>query len=77
MRQEVGRKINITPGEVQRYFEEHKQEYAQPESVKLSEILISTGSTGSGGLGDDPRKGSGCASQGQRYRSEAARGRRL
>ena len=36
MRQEVGRKINVTPGEVQRYFDEHKQEYAQPESVKLS-----------------------------------------
>jgi peptidyl-prolyl cis-trans isomerase SurA len=43
MRQEVGRKVQFTPGEVQRYFEEHKQEYAQPESVRLSEILISTG----------------------------------
>ncbi len=41
MRQEVGRRISITPGEVQRYFEEHKQEYAQPESVKLGEILVS------------------------------------
>jgi peptidyl-prolyl cis-trans isomerase SurA len=43
MRQEVGRKINITPGEVERYYDAHKQEYAQPESVRLSEILISTG----------------------------------
>ncbi|HUH61852.1 MAG TPA: peptidylprolyl isomerase [Terracidiphilus sp.] len=43
MRQEVGRKINITPGEIERYYEAHKQEYAQPESVRLSEILISTG----------------------------------
>ena len=43
MRDEVGRRISITPGEVQRYFEEHKQEYARQESVKLSEILISTG----------------------------------
>ncbi len=43
MRQEVGRKINITPGEVERYYEAHKQEYAQPESVRLSEILVSTG----------------------------------
>lgn len=43
MRDEVGRHLNFTPGEVQRYFEEHKQDYAQPESVKLSEILISTG----------------------------------
>ncbi|HEY2469823.1 MAG TPA: peptidylprolyl isomerase [Terracidiphilus sp.] len=44
MRDEVGRKIAPTPGEVQRYFEAHKQQYEQPESVKLAEILISTGS---------------------------------
>ncbi|HEY3703964.1 MAG TPA: peptidylprolyl isomerase [Terracidiphilus sp.] len=42
MRDEVGRHISFTPGEVQRYFEEHKKDYEQPESVKLSEILIST-----------------------------------
>ena len=45
MRDQVGRKIAPTPGEVQRYFEAHKQEYAQPESVKLGEILVSTGAT--------------------------------
>ncbi|HUB29125.1 MAG TPA: peptidylprolyl isomerase [Terracidiphilus sp.] len=56
MRQEVGSRINITPGEVQRYFEAHKQEYAQPESIKLSEILISTGTPGATGLGEDPQK---------------------
>jgi peptidyl-prolyl cis-trans isomerase SurA len=44
MRDQVGRKIQPTPGELQRYFEAHKQEYSQPESVKLGEILISTGS---------------------------------
>lgn len=44
MRDQVGRKIQPTPGELQRYFEAHKQEYTQPESVKLGEILISTGS---------------------------------
>ena len=44
MRDQVGRKIQPTPGELQRYFEAHKQEFAQPESVKLGEILISTGS---------------------------------
>ncbi len=43
MRDQVGRKIAPTPGEIQRYFEAHKQEYAQPESVKLGEILVSTG----------------------------------
>jgi peptidyl-prolyl cis-trans isomerase SurA len=49
MRDQVGRKIAPTPGEIQRYFDAHKQEYAQPESVKLGEILISTGT-------DDPKK---------------------
>jgi peptidyl-prolyl cis-trans isomerase SurA len=42
MRDEVGRHISFTPGEVERYFEEHKQDYVQPESVKLSEIMVST-----------------------------------
>jgi len=53
MRQEVGRRIQFTPGEAERYFEAHKQEYAQPESVHLAEILISTGSAGNA---DDPAK---------------------
>jgi len=43
MREEVARKIQVTPGEVERYYGLHKQEYAKPESVKLSEILVSTG----------------------------------
>jgi len=42
MRDEVGRKAQFTPGEAQRYFEEHKQDYAQEESITLAEILIST-----------------------------------
>jgi peptidyl-prolyl cis-trans isomerase SurA len=57
MRDEVGRKVSITPGEAQRYYEAHKQEYAQPESVHLAEILVSTGPVdGSGSAGDDPEK---------------------
>jgi peptidyl-prolyl cis-trans isomerase SurA len=40
MREEIGRKIQFTPGEAERYFEAHKQDYAQQESVHLSEILI-------------------------------------
>jgi peptidyl-prolyl cis-trans isomerase SurA len=44
MRDQVGRRIQFTPGEVQRYFEQHKQEYVQQENEHLSEILISTGS---------------------------------
>jgi peptidyl-prolyl cis-trans isomerase SurA len=41
LRDQVGRKVQITPGEVQRFYEQHKQEYARPESVNLSEILVS------------------------------------
>ncbi len=52
MRQQVGEHIQITPGEVERYYEEHKQDYVQPESERLSEILISTGTAGA----DDPAK---------------------
>lgn len=43
MRQEVGSTIRFTPGEAERYYEQHKQDYTQPESVRLSEILISDG----------------------------------
>jgi peptidyl-prolyl cis-trans isomerase SurA len=50
MRQQVGEHIQMTPGEVERYYEAHKQDYAQPESERLSEILVSTGG------GDDPAK---------------------
>jgi peptidyl-prolyl cis-trans isomerase SurA len=43
MRDQVGRRVQMTPGEARRYFEEHKQDYKQQESVRLSEILVSTG----------------------------------
>ena len=46
MRQEVGEHIQMTPGEVQHYYDAHKQDYVQPESERLSEILISTGTPG-------------------------------
>ena len=54
MREEVGRMVTITPGEAQRYFEAHKQEYAQPESIRLSEIMVSSGGGETGS--DDPQK---------------------
>jgi peptidyl-prolyl cis-trans isomerase SurA len=61
MRQEVGEHIQMTPGEVERYYEAHKQEYAQQESVRLSEILVSTGTPApdvqaGATQGDDPAK---------------------
>jgi peptidyl-prolyl cis-trans isomerase SurA len=40
MRQEVGEHIQFTPGEAEHYYEQHKQDYSQPESERLSEILI-------------------------------------
>ena len=52
MRQAVGSTINITPGEAREYYDQHKQDYMQPESVHLSEILISTGASGA----DDPKQ---------------------
>jgi peptidyl-prolyl cis-trans isomerase SurA len=42
VRDEVGRRISITPAEVQKYFKDHESEFAQPESVTLNEILIPT-----------------------------------
>jgi len=42
VRDEVGRRISMSPGEVQQYFKEHESEFAQPESVTLNEILIPT-----------------------------------
>jgi peptidyl-prolyl cis-trans isomerase SurA len=52
MRQEVGEHVEMTPGELARYYEEHKQDFVQPESERLSEILLSTGTDGS----NDPAK---------------------
>jgi len=40
MRQEVGERLQMTPGEVERYYQAHKRDYAQPESIRLSEILV-------------------------------------
>jgi peptidyl-prolyl cis-trans isomerase SurA len=39
---EVGRKLTLTAKQEQEYYDAHKQEYAQPESVHLREILIPT-----------------------------------
>jgi peptidyl-prolyl cis-trans isomerase SurA len=40
--EEVGRKLTLTAKEEQAYYDQHKQEFAQPEQVRLSEILIPT-----------------------------------
>jgi len=43
LRDQVGRKLQFTQGELQRYYEAHAQDYARPESVTLSEILVAVG----------------------------------
>ncbi|MGC2160658.1 MAG: peptidyl-prolyl cis-trans isomerase, partial [Silvibacterium sp.] len=42
IRQEVSPHINISSSEVQAYYDAHKQDFAQPEQVQLSEIMIPT-----------------------------------
>ncbi len=42
VRDEVGRTLRMSTPEQQKYYEEHKAEFAQPEQVRLSEILVPT-----------------------------------
>lgn len=46
---EVGSRLTITKDEEQAFYDKHKDELAQPEQVKLSEIMVSTDK----GAGDD------------------------
>ena len=45
VREEVGRHIQLSQSDGQRYYQAHKAEFDQPESVRLSEILIPTTET--------------------------------
>ena len=42
VRDEVGRRLQMTQGQEQAYYDAHKQDFAQPEQIRLSEILIPT-----------------------------------
>ena len=42
VRDEVGRRLQMTPAQEQAFYDKHKQEFVQPEQVRLSEILIPT-----------------------------------
>jgi len=46
---EVGSRLTLTKDEEQEFYDQHKSELAQPEQIKLSEILISTDN----GTGDE------------------------
>ncbi len=43
IRDEVGRRITILPGDERAYYQQHPEQFTTPEQVKLSEILIPTG----------------------------------
>ena len=43
---EVGSHIQVTRDEVQKFYDDHKDELSQPERVRLSEILVSTNPNG-------------------------------
>jgi peptidyl-prolyl cis-trans isomerase SurA len=42
IRDEVGRHLNLSQADVQKYYDTHKADFDTPEQVKLSEILIPT-----------------------------------
>lgn len=42
IRDEVGRHLNLSQADVQKYYDAHQSDFDSPESVKLSEILIPT-----------------------------------
>jgi peptidyl-prolyl cis-trans isomerase SurA len=42
VRDEVGRRLQMTQGQEQTYYDAHKQDFTQPEQIRLSEILIPT-----------------------------------
>jgi peptidyl-prolyl cis-trans isomerase SurA len=42
VRDEVGRRLQMSQGQEQSFYNAHKQDFSQPEQVRLSEILIST-----------------------------------
>jgi peptidyl-prolyl cis-trans isomerase SurA len=51
---EVGSKLTVSKEEEQQFYDQHKAEMAQPEQVKLSEILVSTDPKGKESP-DDPQ----------------------
>ena len=46
IREEVGRRIQLTDAQMQQYYRQHINDFTQPESVRLSEILLPVKSGG-------------------------------
>lgn len=47
VREEVGRRLQLTHADEQKYYDAHRKDFDQPEQVRLSEILISVAENGS------------------------------
>ena len=45
---EVGQKLTVNKEEEKAFYDEHKSELAQPEQIRISEILVSTDKKGAG-----------------------------
>lgn len=54
IQQEVGSHVQITPSEVQKFYDEHRAEMEQPERVRLSEILVPVETPKTADGKDDP-----------------------
>lgn len=50
---EVGSRMQITKEEEQQFYDQHKNELEQPEQIRLSEILVSTGKKPDSMLSED------------------------
>jgi parvulin-like peptidyl-prolyl isomerase len=68
--EEVGRKISITPKEIQDYYDAHKSDFVREEKVYLSEILIST-------EGKDAAAIAAAEKKAKQISSDAAKGQRF
>ena len=52
--QEVGSHLQVSKDEEQKFYDSHKDEMQQPETIRLSEILVSTEKGGEKNAGGDP-----------------------
>lgn len=68
--EEVGRHINITPKEIEDYYNAHKQDFVREEKVYVSEILIST-------EGKDAAATAAAEKKAKQISDEAKRGQRF
>src|SRR5207302_7984882 len=70
IRQEVGGKMNIKREEIQKYYDEHKNEFVREERVFLREILVSTEGKDVTGVAAAEKKAKDlyeCAKKGERF----------